>query len=120
MARSAAQSCRQLLNETPRVALLSFSTAGSAEHPSLTKVRNAVSLIRAQEPDLKVEGEIHPQFALDCASSGIALRAPLAGGLSGRCGSRFCNARRIAVKISRITGLPMIQVNCAMPIKCYA
>lgn len=58
-------SCRQLLAEKPRVALLSFSTAGSAEHPSLGRLREALALIRAAEPDLEVDGELQFDAALD-------------------------------------------------------
>lgn len=65
IARSAAKSCRDLLQETPRVALLSFSTAGSADHPSLDKIRAALELIRTAEPDLEVDGEIQFDAALD-------------------------------------------------------
>lgn len=81
IARSAAQSCRQLLGEVPRVALLSFSTAGSAEHHSLTKIRDALAMIRAAEPDLEVDGELQFDAALD-----DAVRAKKAPGsrLSGR------------------------------------
>ncbi|MBC9245194.1 phosphate acetyltransferase [Paracoccus sp. 11-3] len=67
IARSAALSCQQLLNEPARVALLSFSTAGSANHPSLDKVREALALIRAAEPDLEVDGELQFDAALDDA-----------------------------------------------------
>ncbi|MBA4491659.1 phosphate acetyltransferase [Paracoccus sp. S1E-3] len=67
IARSAAASCRQLLNQTPRVALLSFSTAGSAEHHSLTKIREALTMIREAEPDLEVDGELQFDAALDDA-----------------------------------------------------
>ena len=65
IARAAAASCRQLLAEEPRVALLSFSTAGSAEHPSLGRLREALALIRAAEPDLEVDGELQFDAALD-------------------------------------------------------
>lgn len=65
IARAAAASCRQLLAEKPRVALLSFSTAGSAEHPSLGRLREALALIRAAEPDLEVDGELQFDAALD-------------------------------------------------------
>lgn len=65
IARAAAASCRQLLAEAPRVALLSFSTAGSAEHPSLGRLREALALIRAAEPDLEVDGELQFDAALD-------------------------------------------------------
>ncbi|WP_134682320.1 phosphate acetyltransferase [Paracoccus ravus] len=81
IARSAAQSCRQVLRETPRVALLSFSTAGSAEHPSLGRIREALRLIREAEPDLEVDGELQFDAALD-----DAIRAKKAPGsrLTGR------------------------------------
>jgi len=81
IARSAALSCRQLLNETPRVALLSFSTAGSANHPSITRIREALTLIREAEPDLEVDGELQFDAALH-----DAVRAKKASGsrLSGR------------------------------------
>ena len=65
IARSAAQSCRDLLGETPRVALLSFSTAGSAEHDSLQKNREAVALVRAEEPGLEIDGEMQFDAAFE-------------------------------------------------------
>lgn len=67
IALQAAASCRQLLAEPPRVALLSFSTAGSAEHPSLGRLREALALIRAAAPDLEVDGELQFDAALDDA-----------------------------------------------------
>lgn len=81
IARSAAQSCRQLLAQTPRVALLSFSTAGSADHPSLARLREALQIVRSVEPDLEIDGEMQFDAALD-----DAIRAKKAPGsrLSGR------------------------------------
>jgi phosphate acetyltransferase len=43
---------------TPKVAFLSFSTRGSAEHESVDRVRQAVALARAAEPGLDVDGEM--------------------------------------------------------------
>lgn len=81
IARSAAQSCRHLLAEPPRIALLSFSTAGSADHPSIDKVREARAIIKATEPDLEVDGELQFDAALDEAIR--MKKAPLSS-LSGR------------------------------------
>lgn len=64
IARASAQSYRQLVGGTPRVAMLSFSTKGSAEHGKVSAVRRATALVREQEPGLAVDGELQVDAAL--------------------------------------------------------
>jgi malate dehydrogenase (oxaloacetate-decarboxylating)(NADP+) len=49
---------------TPKVALLSHSDFGASNSPSARKMRHALALIRAQSPDLEVDGEMHADAAL--------------------------------------------------------
>lgn len=58
IAAAAARSCQSLLGRTPRVAMLSFSTKGSALHPNVTKVAEATELLKTQAPDLIADGEL--------------------------------------------------------------
>jgi len=58
IAAQSAASCSALIAETPKVALLSFSTKGSARHASVTKVTDALTLLRTQHPDISADGEL--------------------------------------------------------------
>lgn len=65
IAITTANSAVRLLNWEPRVAMLSFSTKGSAKHDDVTKVVSALQLVKEQRPDLKVDGELQADAALD-------------------------------------------------------
>lgn len=64
IAEAAAASCRALLDEEPRVALLSFSTHGSAKHPRVDKVRTALEILRGRKVEFEVDGELQADAAL--------------------------------------------------------
>ena len=64
IAIASADSCRALLNVEPKVAMLSFSTKGSAKHQSLDKIIEAVKVVRARQPELDVDGELQADAAL--------------------------------------------------------
>lgn len=64
IALAAADSFARFTGETPRVAMLSFSTQGSAKHPSVDTVRAATNLVKSRAPALLIEGELQLDAAL--------------------------------------------------------
>ena len=59
-----ARNAGRLLDIEPRIAMLSFSTHGSADHPRVEKVREATRIARKMAPDLKIDGEIQLDAAI--------------------------------------------------------
>jgi phosphate acetyltransferase len=64
IALASAASWRALMEDPPRVAMLSFSTRGSASHPHVTKVQQATALALEREPGLAIDGELQADAAL--------------------------------------------------------
>jgi phosphate acetyltransferase len=64
IAIDASRNARTFLGTEPRVAFLAFSTRGSAEHPSLDRIREAVATVKARIPELIVDGELQADTAL--------------------------------------------------------
>ncbi len=75
IACASAASFAQLTGEAPKVAMLSFSTLGSARHDRVSKVSEATAMVRAKAPELAVDGEL--QFDAAFVPAVAAAKAPV-------------------------------------------
>jgi len=64
IAIASAENHTKLTGEEARVAMLSFSTKGSAQHPDVEKVQKATAVIRKKKPGLNVDGELQLDAAI--------------------------------------------------------
>ena len=74
IAALSAESFKSFVGAEPKVAMLSYSTKGSAKHDDVTKVAEAVKIANEKYPDIKLDGELQLDAALDPTVA--ALKAP--------------------------------------------
>jgi len=120
IAIAAAEACRALLQAEPLVAMLSFSTKGSAHSPAVQKVIDATKLAQSRRSDLKIDGELQ----LDAAViPDIAVRKAKGSPVAGKANTLVypdlsCGniAYKLVERLGKATALGPLLLGLAKPV----